>query len=241
MSVNPELEAAVAAEPLETTVRLVYADWLDENGDPDRAEFIRLQCRLAAMDPCETGGLCRANKLQGTDMACAACAARTTVRSRVHALGTDNWSRWLDDTLPADPFVRDNALFVYGAVVFPPTPRMYAQHRVAWQFSRGFVSELRGPWSYLCGALDRLLARFPVTTVKINGAPPVQTSRVGERRTRYSLDVHDRVESVVLPHSGDRPPRNQRVTATHQLLTKRWPKIPLDSWVLYGDTLYPEE
>ena len=29
------------------TPRLVYADWLDERGDPDRAEFIRLQIQLA--------------------------------------------------------------------------------------------------------------------------------------------------------------------------------------------------
>jgi uncharacterized protein (TIGR02996 family) len=28
--------------------RLVYADWLEDNGQPQRAEFIRLQCRLAA-------------------------------------------------------------------------------------------------------------------------------------------------------------------------------------------------
>src|SRR5262245_46514164 len=27
--------------------RLVFADWLDERGDPDRAEFIRLQVELA--------------------------------------------------------------------------------------------------------------------------------------------------------------------------------------------------
>jgi uncharacterized protein (TIGR02996 family) len=27
--------------------RLVYADWLEDNGQPQRAEFIRLQCRLA--------------------------------------------------------------------------------------------------------------------------------------------------------------------------------------------------
>src|SRR5262249_49526080 len=26
---------------------LVYADWLDDHGDADRAEFIRLQCELA--------------------------------------------------------------------------------------------------------------------------------------------------------------------------------------------------
>ena len=33
---------AICANPDEDTVRLVYADWLDENGDPDRAAFIRL-------------------------------------------------------------------------------------------------------------------------------------------------------------------------------------------------------
>lgn len=37
---------AICADPEDDTVRLVYADWLDENGDPDRAEFIRLQIDL---------------------------------------------------------------------------------------------------------------------------------------------------------------------------------------------------
>ncbi len=31
------------------TPRLVFADWLDERGDPDRAEFIRVQCELEPM------------------------------------------------------------------------------------------------------------------------------------------------------------------------------------------------
>src|SRR5688500_12724425 len=30
--------------------RLVYADWLEEHGRPERAEFVRVQCRLAALD-----------------------------------------------------------------------------------------------------------------------------------------------------------------------------------------------
>jgi uncharacterized protein (TIGR02996 family) len=41
---------AVCAEPDDVAPRLVYADWLEERGgagDPERAEFIRLQCRLA--------------------------------------------------------------------------------------------------------------------------------------------------------------------------------------------------
>ncbi|MBN9120375.1 MAG: TIGR02996 domain-containing protein [Planctomycetes bacterium] len=34
---------AICADPEDDTPRLVYADWLDENGAPERAEFIRLQ------------------------------------------------------------------------------------------------------------------------------------------------------------------------------------------------------
>lgn len=41
--------ATIAAEPEDDTVRLVYADWLEERGDP-RGEFVRVQCRLARSD-----------------------------------------------------------------------------------------------------------------------------------------------------------------------------------------------
>lgn len=38
----------IAAEGDSDTGRLAYADWLDERGDADRAEFVRVQCALAA-------------------------------------------------------------------------------------------------------------------------------------------------------------------------------------------------
>jgi uncharacterized protein (TIGR02996 family) len=44
------LLSAVIANPDDDTVRLVYADWLEEQGDP-RAEFIRLQIALARDEP----------------------------------------------------------------------------------------------------------------------------------------------------------------------------------------------
>jgi uncharacterized protein (TIGR02996 family) len=47
MTDGDALLAAILAAPDEDTPRLVYADWLDENGDPDRAEFIRAQVELA--------------------------------------------------------------------------------------------------------------------------------------------------------------------------------------------------
>ena len=48
MSHDPFLRA-IAAAPDDDLPRLVYADWLDEHGDPDRAEFIRAQCELARL------------------------------------------------------------------------------------------------------------------------------------------------------------------------------------------------
>ncbi|HEY7153921.1 MAG TPA: TIGR02996 domain-containing protein [Gemmataceae bacterium] len=42
---------AIREAPEDDTPRLVYADWLDENGDSERAEFIRVQCDLARREP----------------------------------------------------------------------------------------------------------------------------------------------------------------------------------------------
>lgn len=39
--------ASIRAAPDDDLPRLVFADWLDENGDPDRAEFIRFQVESA--------------------------------------------------------------------------------------------------------------------------------------------------------------------------------------------------
>src|SRR5262245_54908644 len=44
------LLAGVAAEPEDDAPRLVMADWLDENGDPLRAEFIRAQLEVRRLD-----------------------------------------------------------------------------------------------------------------------------------------------------------------------------------------------
>jgi uncharacterized protein (TIGR02996 family) len=45
-------------EPSDDAPRLIFADWLDENGEPERAEFIRIQCALDQLlvdDPLRDG------------------------------------------------------------------------------------------------------------------------------------------------------------------------------------------
>jgi uncharacterized protein (TIGR02996 family) len=55
MTLDKAFLADILAHPDDDAPRLIYADCLEENGDPERAEFIRLQCKLEKMtegDPC---------------------------------------------------------------------------------------------------------------------------------------------------------------------------------------------
>lgn len=45
------LRSAVVANPDDDTPRLIFADWLDEHGQPDRAAFIRMQIDAARAEP----------------------------------------------------------------------------------------------------------------------------------------------------------------------------------------------
>jgi uncharacterized protein (TIGR02996 family) len=47
MSDRDALLHAIAARPEEDTPRLMYADWLEENGEPERADFVRTQVLIA--------------------------------------------------------------------------------------------------------------------------------------------------------------------------------------------------
>src|SRR5690349_13266405 len=50
MSDEKALLAAIWEDPHDDTPRLVYADWLEENGQAERSEFIRVQCERARLD-----------------------------------------------------------------------------------------------------------------------------------------------------------------------------------------------
>src|SRR5262245_23509431 len=51
MTDGDALYQAILDAPDDDAPRLVWADWLDEQGQPDRAEFVRLQCEFAKLDP----------------------------------------------------------------------------------------------------------------------------------------------------------------------------------------------
>src|SRR4051794_16123817 len=47
MNDHDALLTAIGEHPEEDTPRLMYADWLEENGQPERADFVRAQVELA--------------------------------------------------------------------------------------------------------------------------------------------------------------------------------------------------
>ena len=49
MSYRQAILQDILDHPDDDVPRLVYADWLDEHHQPERAEFIRVQVRLAAL------------------------------------------------------------------------------------------------------------------------------------------------------------------------------------------------
>src|SRR4051812_1418443 len=61
MTDRDALLASIHATPDDDAPRLVFADWLDEHGEPERAEFIRLQ--VAQRREYETNG--RTDVLEG--------------------------------------------------------------------------------------------------------------------------------------------------------------------------------
>ena len=92
---------AICELPAEDTPRLVYADWLEENGQHERAEFIRLQCEaLAGPHATLADRRTRASKLQ-------------------RAFG----DRWFNE-LPPLPGVEWGTLFVRGFIDMATTYRL---------------------------------------------------------------------------------------------------------------------
>ncbi len=49
MSPEDAFLQSIIDAPDDDTHRLVFADWLDDHGEPERAEFIRVQCELASL------------------------------------------------------------------------------------------------------------------------------------------------------------------------------------------------
>jgi uncharacterized protein (TIGR02996 family) len=165
---------AVLENPEDDTVRLVYADWLDENDQPKRAELIRAQVKLARgafgckmwMYECgET--LDTYDKL--AEFGCSDCGPYGELKLREQCVLADCAEAWAP--VGARAYTTETEGTLLNAWSFTA------------RFRRGWVDKVRAsPDKFLSNA-ELWFSRHPITEVVLNGREaPVW-------RTEYSFGV----------------------------------------------------
>lgn len=146
MSDQDAFMRSIIENPDDDQIRLVFADWLEENGQPERAEFIRLQCKLAA---CE---ICNPEEADAWDWSCGHRPARRRERE---LLDVHKW-----DWMP--PFLR-------VAAERAGSYRELAAGRLGWR--RGFVESISCRWDGWLACAEEILAATPLREVTLATMP----------------------------------------------------------------------
>lgn len=168
---------AILAAPRDDLPRLVYADRLDEGGDP-RGEFIRVQCKLttSVRPACNCEEQFAASGLRDVSL----CAASqwdlwmAAAREREgELLKAGYWREWVGPVLLGiwNDHIAERTL--YGRRELP-------EH--AFHFARGFISHVTCSWDDWDQHGDAILAATPLETVVLTSMPPY--SNYGEPVTR---------------------------------------------------------
>lgn len=143
---------AILEAPDDDAPRLIYADWLDENGQGERAEFIRLQIQLANMKP-----WCPANPEKvGRECPCTWHTLKRRERDALKACWTSDFR---DLFSPAE---------VYGIEVSTCRMRWKGIDAIP---TRGFISAITCTADYWLSHADTITAQHPVEDVEMTTWP----------------------------------------------------------------------
>ena len=163
------LLAAVLTEPECDTARLVVSDWYEENGQADRAEFIRLQIALAKLPQ---NPVCTSAKPSDycMDPDCE-LVQKNQMTWRAEEL-------WADHRLNGgpDPWfggkiagIKHNALYL-STYDKPVISARFRRQYIEFQLVRGFIGRVKCDVSQWHGIGRKLVARYPIRDVHIYNA-----------------------------------------------------------------------
>jgi uncharacterized protein (TIGR02996 family) len=146
----------ICERPEDDTVRLVFADWLEEHGEPERAEFIRVQMEAERM----RGGGCAVvlgAMCDGKKEWCVRCGLFRRAL-KLHNPHTDSW---LPRILPGERS---------WSVSDEPPPE--TSHGPRYHWTRGFVSRIELPCDAFMQHAADIFAAHPVTEVRLTDCSP---------------------------------------------------------------------
>lgn len=160
------LLAAILERPEDDAPRLILADWLDDVGRGDRADFIRCQIELANW-PCECDEVERVYHPE------CRCKEKGELQRRGRALLAANEGRWLDWLEPA-----------WGA-------KWVSDRECRVEWSRGFVSSISLTLADFMQHAKALFAAAPITEVRLTCRVPRRHMNQGSMWGWYSGGVGD--------------------------------------------------
>lgn len=143
--------SAIIAAPDDDLPRLTYADWLDEHGEPERAEFIRVQCE--AYQLASAPGFFDDLRQQKHSLTCQ-CPYHASVQRGSNLLKHHGilWSRH------------------FWSAILPELNDEIKSHCTlgnwSWVFSRGFLSHLHIEWQTWNELGSQILAACPIRNAK---------------------------------------------------------------------------
>jgi len=217
--------SAILAAPDDDTPRLVLADWIDEQGEAARAEFIRLQIRIAALEEFCGCGRCvkRRGGGQHTNGPCAVDQERDTLpdgrsrqaflRMRERELFRDSGPKWWNDLPGAYRATVEASLSIETAC------------GVKYAVRRGFVEAIVCSWPDCRDRLDAIRRAQPVTRVTLTSDPEVEQVAQRESSTVIRLAGRQHRTAIPIEEIARETWQQMRERYTQRLLAMEWPGI----------------
>ena len=170
-SIRAEFLRDICEHPEDDTPRLIFADWLEDHGEPERAEFIRVQCELAAWNR-ECCCHIFESKPGNTTPQCANCFDRETMSRRERGLLRGVSSSFKLNVCEWVPgwWVTGSMFFEDGSVDFvkPFSDRV----KLCAYFRRGFVASISLTLDDFMKYALSLFREHPITEVTLTDRKP---------------------------------------------------------------------
>ncbi len=193
MTEGDGLYKAILAEPLDDSLRLIYADWLEEcGGQPERAEFIRVQVELAKLPEISDakpkaepvtyapGGfntLGMRSGLYDIPLTPAQAEAVDRIIEKRKVLGERQQKLWDEADAPSGwkltaealPHIPNPARWNHGLVCLV---EKYDRDNYYALYRRGFLGDVRAPIDFLERCLSDIRNLYPITSVVATDKTP---------------------------------------------------------------------
>lgn len=197
---------AIIAEPEDDALRLIYADWLTDHGEPERAELIRVQIELEHTPEWITVGD-NDGMLGGKRMICQIRNERYEyLTERMRALAIRGLGLAFCNLPPVASGKIVQCVYREGNV----------DNFTIWK--RGFIRSMRTSWEFWTARADKICQHHPIEEVELLTMPKMNRLDFPSLKDQWTLEGRRHKPYWV---DGEKTSHD----LAYSLLTINWPRI----------------